>query len=191
MSGSTLLRCSRRNAAARSTSEGRWAESTTTSVRSACSTLEKQSSLHFSHKPTADTRPVTMAWQVFLITVCVSMAECVLVTTTRTVVSISDVAPEMCLFEATFPQQRENRKMQSGWAIAEVKRKVKGESSCSPNQEYWVKIIWGLLLLTLTIYGSDPTDHDLHICILHCTQTNKHRHSKLLLWWFLCYRWFL
>lgn len=127
VSGSTLLRCSRRNAAARSTSEGRWAESTTTSVRSACSTLEKQSSLHFSHKPSADTWPVMMAWQVFLITVCVSMAECVLVTTTRTVVSISDVDPEMCLFEATFPQQRENRKMQSGRFMGDSWGQKEGE----------------------------------------------------------------
>lgn len=128
VSGSTVLRCSRRNAAARSTSEGRWAESTTTSVRSACSTLEKQSSLHFSHKPTADTRPVMMAWQVFLITACVSIS----------IVSISDVAPERCLLEATFPQQRENRvrcSQDTLWVIAEVKMKVKGESSCSPNQE--------------------------------------------------------
>lgn len=66
-----------------------------------------------------------MAWQVFLITVCVSMAECVLVTTTRTVVSISDVDPEM--FEATFPQQRENRKMQSGHFMGDSWGQKEGE----------------------------------------------------------------
>lgn len=133
--GSTLLRCSRRNAAARSTSEGRWAESTTTSVRSACSTLEKQSSLHFSHKPSADTRPVMMAWQVFLITVCVSMAECGSGNHNKDSREYFRRGSWNVFIWGNFSTTawKSRCSQDTLWAIAEVKMKVKGESSCRPG----------------------------------------------------------